>query len=86
MDMEFPGLAPGERLSSRSDERTVLECVVRLMVERGLCFDHQGLLVFPTLFSDLMEREGALPPSAPLYYDFSGPLTISTLRWWRGWL
>jgi GTPase SAR1 family protein/predicted MPP superfamily phosphohydrolase len=72
--MEFPGLTDAERLSSRSEERTVLECVVRLMVERGLCFDHQGLLVFPTLFHDLAEREGALPPSAPLYYDFNGPI------------
>jgi GTPase SAR1 family protein/predicted MPP superfamily phosphohydrolase len=72
--MEFPGLASGERLVSRSEERTVLECVVRLMVERGLCFDHQGLLVFPTLFNDLTEREGTLPPAAPLYYDFSGPI------------
>ena len=72
--MEFPGLAGAERLSPRSEERTVLECVVRLMVERGLCFDHQGLLVFPTVFNDLAEREGALPPSAPLYYDFNGPI------------
>ncbi|MCW5979521.1 MAG: metallophosphoesterase [Bryobacteraceae bacterium] len=72
--MEFPGLVPGERLASRSEERTVLECVVRLMVERGVCFAHQGLLVFPTLFNDLTEREGTLPPSAPLYYDFSGPI------------
>jgi hypothetical protein len=44
------------------------------MVERGICFDHEGLLVFPTLFNDLAEREGTLPPSAPLYYDFNGPI------------
>jgi hypothetical protein len=48
--------------------------VARLMVERGLCFDHQGLLVFPTLFGDLAEHQGSLPPSAPIYYDFSGPI------------
>jgi len=72
--MEFPGLTTAERLTPRSQERTVLECVVRLMVEHGLCFDHQGLLVFPTLFHDLMQHEGTLPPSAPLYYDFSGPI------------
>ena len=72
--MEVPGLTAEERLTPRSQERTVLECVVRLMVERGLCFDHQGLLVFPTLFDDLTEHEGTLPPSAPLYYDFSGPI------------
>jgi hypothetical protein len=71
--MDFVGLKADQRLG-RSDERTVIECVVRLMVERGICFDHQGLLVFPTLFSDLAEREGTLPPSAPLYYDFNGPI------------
>jgi small GTP-binding protein len=70
----FPGLDEGDRLKSRSEERTVLECVARLMVERGVCFDHEGLLVFPTLLSDLAEHEGALPPSAPVYYDFSGPI------------
>jgi GTPase SAR1 family protein len=74
MAMQFPGLAPGERLTPRREERTIVECVVRLMVERGLCFDHQGLLVFPTLFNDLTEREGTLPPSAPIYYDFNGPI------------
>jgi WD40 repeat protein len=72
--MEFPGLAAGERLSSRNEELTVLQCVARLMVERGLCFDHEGMLVFPTLFSELAEHEGTLPPSAPVYYDFSGPI------------
>ena len=72
--MDVPGLTAEERLNPRSQESTVLECVVRLMVERGLCFDHQGLLVFPTLFDDLTEHEGTLPPSAPLYYDFSGPI------------
>src|SRR5215469_16365124 len=33
-----------------------------------------GALVFPTLFNDLAEHEGTLPPSAPVYYDFSGPI------------
>src|SRR5215469_13092069 len=73
-DMVFPGLAPEDRRDSREEERMVLECVVGLMVDRGLCFDHEGLLVFPTLFNDLAEHEGTLPPSAPAYYDFSGPI------------
>ena len=72
-DMVFPGLKEGERLP-RLEEKTVIECAVRLMIERGLCFDHQGLLIFPTLFNELAPREGALPPSAPVYYDFSGPI------------
>jgi len=73
-NMTFPGLDATERLDSREEERMVLECVVGLMVDRGLCFDHEGLLVFPTLFNDLAEHEGTLPPSAPVYYDFSGPI------------
>ena len=72
-DMVFPGLKDGERLA-RLEEKTVIECAVRLMIERGLCFDHQGLLIFPTLFNELAPREGALPPSAPVYYDFNGPI------------
>src|SRR3979490_397937 len=68
------GLEPGERLTSRSQETVVLESVVRLMIERGICFDHQGLLIFPTLFDDHGPREGAPPASAPIYYDFNGPI------------
>src|SRR4051794_27087687 len=72
--MTFPGMDGADRLQPRQQERIVLESVVRLMVERGLCFDHQGLLIFPTLFDDLAPHEGALPPSAPIYYDFNGPI------------
>ena len=72
-DMVFPGLTGGERLD-RAQERTVLECTARLMIERGICFDHQGLLIFPTLFDEGAIREGKLPPSAPVYYDFNGPI------------
>ncbi len=71
--MAFPGMKNEDRLP-RAQERIVLECVVRLMIERGLCFDQQGLLVFPTLFSDLAEVQGELPPSAPIYYDFNGAI------------
>lgn len=72
--MTFPGFGPGERLESRQQEKAVLECAVRLMIERGVCFDHQGLLIFPTLFDDCGAHQGALPPSAPIYYDFNGPI------------
>ena len=71
--MAFPGMKDEERLG-RGHERIVLECVVRLMIDRGLCFDNQGLLVFPTLFGDLSEMQGELPPSAPIYYDFNGAI------------
>jgi small GTP-binding protein len=71
--MVFPGIADGERLD-RAQEKTVLECAVRLMIERGTCFDHQGLLIFPTLFVEGAAREETLPPSAPVFYDFNGPI------------
>src|SRR5207244_12293843 len=71
--MTFP-VEKGERLQSRQEEKIVLECVARLMVERGLCSDHQGLLVFRTLFGDLATHQDPLPPSAPIYYDFIGPI------------
>jgi GTPase SAR1 family protein len=72
-NMKFHGMED-ERLTPRTQEKAVLECVARLMVERGLCFDHQGLLVFPTLFDELAPHQGDLPPSAPIYYDFNGPI------------
>ena len=72
--MAFPGLKPDERLTSRLQEKMILECAARLMIERGICFDHQGLLIFPTLFDDLAPREGTVSSSAPIYYDFNGPI------------
>ena len=72
-DMVFPALTEADRLD-RAQEKTVLECAVRLMIERGVCFDHQGLLIFPTLFTEGAAREGTLPPSAPVFYDFNGPI------------
>ncbi len=72
-DMIFPGFGHGERLD-RAQEKTLLECAARLMVERGICFDHQGLLIFPTLFMEGAVREGTPPASAPVFYDFNGPI------------
>ena len=71
-ELVFPRIATHERLPL-AQERIVLECVVQLLIERGLCLAHQGLLVFPSLYP-----QGECQPingtdSVSLYYDFTGP-------------
>lgn len=70
----FPGIEPGQRLSPLQ-ERIVVECVVQLLIERNICLVHEGLLIFPSLFK-IGEHEQAdvLPPTASLYYDFTGAI------------
>ena len=71
-DVPLPGMKEESRLT-RSQERVVLECVVQLLVEHGVCFRHEGLLIFPSLFRPTEKETGAaLPHSVSLYYDFSG--------------
>lgn len=73
-DMLFPGI-PNEGRLPRLQERIVLECVVELLIEHGICFSHQGLLVFGSLFREVEEkpRFGVSQP-ASVYYDFSGAI------------
>ena len=72
--MAFPGLAEEHRLP-RADERIVLEAVVQLLIEHGICFLHQGLLVFPSLLAEAAPAERQeLPHRVPVYYDFSGAI------------
>ncbi|HLK60522.1 MAG TPA: TIR domain-containing protein [Chthonomonadaceae bacterium] len=73
-DFPLPGIPTKERLP-RSQERPVLECTVQLMLEHGICFLHEGLLVFPTLFAPVPTTEDtALPHAVSLYYDFAGAI------------
>ncbi len=73
-DISLPGMAEKDRIE-RKEERIVLECVVELMVKHGICFRHEGLLVFPSLLkpteSDAVDD---LPGLVSLYYDFSGAI------------
>jgi hypothetical protein len=62
----------GRLLPSR--ERLVLDCVMELLIERGICLHLPGMLVFPSLFP-----AGACEPlegahGVSLYYDFTGPI------------
>ncbi|WP_232068331.1 metallophosphoesterase [Gemmata obscuriglobus] len=57
-------------------ERIVLECVTELMIRHGVCFRHQGVLVFPTLFPEAQTEADAEPlaHAVPLWYDFTGAI------------
>lgn len=69
----LPGMTKKERLSP-AKERMVLECIVELMIQHGICFRHGGLLVFPTLFPAGGGDAELLPHSVSLYYDFTGAI------------
>lgn len=73
----LPRIRENERLP-RNQERVVLECVVQLLVEHGICFSHEGLLVFPSLFGGdsqgSTETPEKLPHAISLHYDFSGAI------------
>ena len=56
-DFSLPGIADKERLP-RSQEKPVLECTVQIMLEHGICFQHEGLLIFPTLFAPAPAGDG----------------------------
>jgi small GTP-binding protein len=70
----FPRILPEERLR-RDQELVVLDCVIELLLEHGVCFRHEGLLVFPSLFRPSGAGDDApLPHAISLYYDFSGAI------------
>ena len=69
----LPGMTKKERLSP-AKERMVMECIVELMIQHGICFRHGGLLVFPTLFSTTGAIDEKLPHSVSLFYDFTGAI------------
>ena len=72
--MSFPGIDEDKRLP-RLKERIVLECVVQLFLEHGICLRHEGLLIFPSLFQPTeSDRKRIGTHSAAVYYDFSGAI------------
>jgi small GTP-binding protein len=72
--MRFPRIKPEERLR-RDQELVVLDCVIELLLEHGLCLRHEGLLIFPSLFSPTQAEPGTdFPHAISLHYDFSGPI------------
>jgi small GTP-binding protein len=72
--MQFPRIRPEERLR-RDQELAVLDCVIELLLEHGLCLRHEGLLIFPSLFQPTHTEPGSdFSHSVSLHYDFSGPI------------
>ena len=71
--MLFPGIKAGDRLP-RSQEQIVLECVVQLLLEHGICLSHERLLLFPSLFRTEGAEKASPAHSISLYYDFSGAI------------
>jgi small GTP-binding protein len=72
--LSFPGIKKEKRLHP-FQERIVLECVVQLLIEHGICLRHEGLLIFPTLFQPTGGGEAvSFSHSVSLYYDFSGAI------------
>lgn len=70
----WPGIKEKERLQYYP-EIAVLECVVELLIQHGICFRHGGLLIFPTLFPDIeADSKERMSHSVSLYYDFTGAI------------
>lgn len=74
MRRSLPGIPDDERLPALQ-ERSVLECVIELMIDCGLCLKQQTWLVFPTLFpADASRSADAKGDHVSLFYDFSGAI------------
>ena len=72
--LEFPGIKAKDRLPHAA-ERQAIECVCQILIQHGVCFRHQGLLVFPDLFLNLSDTSPVEDSQrVSLYYDFTGPL------------
>jgi WD40 repeat protein/GTPase SAR1 family protein/predicted MPP superfamily phosphohydrolase len=70
----LPGIKPEERVDPFR-ERIVLECTVQLLLDRGLCFKHEGMLIFPTEFKQFEASDGERAARAvSIYYDFTGAI------------
>ena len=70
----FPGISEEERLKPLQ-ERSVLECVIQLLLEHGICLKHEGLLIFPALFPPTAAVDDTdSTHTVSLYYDFSGAI------------
>ncbi|HRI67722.1 MAG TPA: metallophosphoesterase [Polyangium sp.] len=72
----FPGIANAERLR-KDQELAVLDGVIALLIERGMAFLHEGLLVFPGAFpSDQgadVPNDKVLVPA--IRYEMNRPIT-----------
>ncbi|HZF50476.1 MAG TPA: metallophosphoesterase, partial [Polyangiaceae bacterium] len=68
--IKLPRMSDTERLR-RDQELVVLDCVIQLLLERGVCIRHEGLLVFPCLFQPT-EHDPIFHHTVALYYEYAG--------------
>jgi hypothetical protein len=63
-------------------QQDYLECTVRLLLDRVLCFKHEGMLIFPSEFKqfEAVERERAAR-TVTIYTNSLARLTTSGPRW-----
>jgi len=70
----LPRIPADERLP-RTQEIVILDCVLELLIQSGICFRQDGLLIFPSLFQD---SPTSITPTTnrtvSLYYDFTGAI------------
>jgi small GTP-binding protein len=72
--MKFPRIKDEDRLTE-DQELAVLNCVIELLIEHGVCLRHEGLLIFPSLFQPSQGGAGAdFAHAISLHYDFFGPI------------
>jgi small GTP-binding protein len=80
----LPGIDKNRRLP-QTDELIILEGVVELLIDHGICFRHQGLLIFPTLFrSTQSEFDTPRLVGTATTYDIAGPIDViyaSLIAW-----
>ncbi len=70
----YPGIKDSDRLPL-FQERIVLECVIQLLLEHGVCLKHEGLLIFPTFFAESgYKANEQAAHTVSLYYDFAGAI------------
>jgi GTPase SAR1 family protein len=71
---ETPGIERSDRLP-RAQELPVLEATMQILLNSGICFQHEGLLIFPTMFPyGPGEADAKLPHAVLLHYDFAGAI------------
>jgi GTPase SAR1 family protein/predicted MPP superfamily phosphohydrolase len=68
---EFARMTEEER-APRAEERLILECVVGLMIESGICIRQGGQLIFPSLFP--AEDRAEIKHAIALSYDVYGAI------------
>jgi GTPase SAR1 family protein/predicted MPP superfamily phosphohydrolase len=72
--MPLPRIKAEERVNALQ-ERIVLECTIQLLMDRGLCFKHEGMLIFPTEFKQIEAADGERAArTVTIYYDFTGAI------------